>query len=117
MDTPILFLFFNRPKLTETVFDQIRRVKPKFLYIATDGPKLNVVTDVQDCNEARNIVNKIDWECELKLLFREHNLGCGLAVSSAINWFFDVVEFGINLITFEIIKSFGFTLMKNHTFF
>ncbi|MDF2453911.1 MAG: hypothetical protein K0S26_3415, partial [Bacteroidota bacterium] len=37
------------------------------------------------------------WDCELKTLFRDSNLGCGLAVSGAINWFFDHVEEGIIL--------------------
>ncbi len=37
----------------------------------------------------------IDWKCEVKTLFRENNLGCKIAVSEAITWFFDNVEEGI----------------------
>jgi GR25 family glycosyltransferase involved in LPS biosynthesis len=33
----------------------------------------------------------------LKTLFREENLGCGLAVSGAISWFFEKVESGVIL--------------------
>jgi hypothetical protein len=42
-------------------------------------------------------VSLIDWECEIKTLFRDENLGCGCAVSEAITWFFENVEDGIIL--------------------
>ncbi|HOK63602.1 MAG TPA: hypothetical protein PLE17_06900, partial [Soehngenia sp.] len=37
------------------------------------------------------------WNCEVKTLFREKNLGCGKAVSQAITWFFENEEMGIIL--------------------
>jgi hypothetical protein len=42
-------------------------------------------------------LESIDWDCEVKTLFREENLGCGKAVSTAINWFFENEESGIIL--------------------
>jgi hypothetical protein len=39
----------------------------------------------------------VDWDCEVKTLFRERNLGCGLAVTSAIDWFFEQESEGIIL--------------------
>jgi hypothetical protein len=95
--TPILFLIFNRPQTTEKVFEKIRKQKPKRLFIAADGPRKNNQADVELCKITRNIVSKIDWECEVKTLFREENLGCGLAPAEAITWFFENVEQGIIL--------------------
>jgi hypothetical protein len=43
------------------------------------------------------ILDGIDWDCEVKTLFREKNLGCRVAVSSAIDWFFENEEEGIIL--------------------
>jgi hypothetical protein len=43
------------------------------------------------------VLNSIDWECEVKTLFQEKNLGCGLGVSTGISWFFDNEEQGIIL--------------------
>ncbi len=40
-ETPVLFLLFNRPDTTLKVFDQIKKVKPKKLFIAADGPRKN----------------------------------------------------------------------------
>ena len=35
--TPILFIIFNRPSTTKLVFNQIKKIKPKKLFIAADG--------------------------------------------------------------------------------
>lgn len=95
-ETPILLLVFNRPDLTQLVLDQIKVVRPKYLYVASDGPRSSTTEDKQKCKEVREVIQKtIDWPCELKTLYREENLGCGKAVSEAISWFFNDVEYGI----------------------
>ncbi len=95
--TPVLFLIFNRPDTTEKVFDIIREIKPLNLFVSADGPRLNKKDEEQKCTAARNIIKKIDWECQLKTNFSEKNLGCRAGVSSGINWFFTNVEEGIIL--------------------
>ena len=96
--TPILFIIFNRLDTTNTVFEEIRKIKPKQLFIAADGPRENIIDEIHICELTRNIViENIDWECEVKTLFRNENLGCGKAVSGAISWFFENVEEGIIL--------------------
>jgi hypothetical protein len=98
LESPILFLIFNRPDLTETVFKRIRDVKPKHLFIAADGPRKGNESDALKCEETRKaVLSQIDWDCDLRTLFRENNLGCGNAVSQAITWFFEEVEMGIIL--------------------
>ena len=96
-ETPILFLIFNRPESTRKVFEEIKKIKPTKFFIAADGPRSDKPGEKQLCEETRGIVNNIDWDCDFKLLFRNENLGCGLAVSQAISWFFSQVEFGIIL--------------------
>ncbi len=97
METPILFLIFNRPVTTKLVFETIRKAKPKQLFIAADGARVEYKDEKEQCDEARKICLAIDWDCEVKTLFRDQNLGCGLAVSSAISWFFEHVEQGVIL--------------------
>lgn len=94
---PILFLVFNRPDTTRKVFQRIREHKPNKLYIAADGPRLNRENEHNLCSEVRSITEDIDWDCEVHRLYRTKNLGCGPAVSSAIDWFFDKEEWGIIL--------------------
>ena len=95
--SPILFLIFNRPSETQIVFDAIKQVKPKKLYIAADGARNEKPNEYILVKNAREIINQIDWKCEVKTLFRETNLGCKLAVSGAISWFFDNEPEGIIL--------------------
>lgn len=94
-ETPILFMIFKRPQATEKVFQAIKKVEPKVLYVAADGPRDE--KEKEKCLQTREIINGIDWKCEVKTLYREKNLGCKMAVSSAIDWFFDSVESGIIL--------------------
>ena len=98
IDTPVLFIIFNRPGVTLRVINEIKKQKPKFLFIAADGPRAGVEDDIDKCRRVRELVlNTIDWECEVKTLFRKENLGCGKGVSGAIDWFFENVEMGIIL--------------------
>ncbi len=41
LETPIVFMIFNRPQATERVFETIRKVRPKNLLIIADGPRAN----------------------------------------------------------------------------
>lgn len=96
-NTPILFIVFNRPNETFEVFSQIKKIKPRDLFIAADGPRTDKQTDQQLCEQTRLVLSEIDWDCNVRTLFREKNLGCKNAVSGAIDWFFDQVEYGIIL--------------------
>jgi len=92
--TPILFLIFNRPDTTEQVFEQIKKLRPKKLFVAADGGRTPEEKEI--CEQARKIViDRVDWDCELHTLFREENLGCKRSVASAISWFFENVEEGL----------------------
>ncbi|NLK82373.1 MAG: nucleotide-diphospho-sugar transferase [Bacteroidales bacterium] len=96
--TPILFIIFNRLQTTKQVFEKIREAKPTQLFIAADGPREGNESDVQKCKEVRDwVLSNIDWECDVKTLFQEKNLGCGRNPASAITWFFEQVEMGIIL--------------------
>jgi hypothetical protein len=96
-NTPILFIVFNRPATTEKVFEKIREIKPAKLYVAADGPRAGRPEDTENCKVTRAIIDKVDWNCKVYKLFRDENLGCGKAVSGAINWFFNSEEEGIIL--------------------
>jgi hypothetical protein len=97
LKTPVLFLIFNRPDTTQRVFDAIRHAQPSRLFVAADGPREDRIGEAEKCEQVRSILTKVDWDCEVVTLFREKNLGCRKAVSSAIDWFFENVEEGIIL--------------------
>jgi len=96
-ETPVLLIIFNRPDRAAQVLEAIRKAAPKQLFIAADGPRVSNPDDIEKCAATRKIIERVDWECEVHTLFRDVNLGCGKAVSSAITWFFESVEYGIIL--------------------
>jgi len=97
LKTAVLFLTFNRPDTTKQVFDAIRQAKPPRLYVAADGPRVDKPGEEEKVDQVRRIVTQVDWDCEVKTLFRDKNLGCKYAVSGAIDWFFENEEEGIIL--------------------
>jgi hypothetical protein len=94
---PVLFLVFNRPVPTSQVFEAIRAACPDKLYVAADGPRSNRPGEAESCAQVRSLVDRVDWPCEVKTLFREQNVGCRRAVSEAITWFFENEEEGVIL--------------------
>ena len=98
LNTAVLFLVFNRLDTTKQVFEAIRQAKPPRLYVAADGARANKEGEVDKTQAVRDyIMQNVDWECEVKTLFQEDNLGCKYAVSGAIDWFFENEEMGIIL--------------------
>ncbi len=97
-NTPVLLLIFNRPDVTAVVFESIKKIKPAQLFIAADGPRKHKEGEQDKCMAARKVVmDSIDWDCDVKTLFQNENIGCKYAVSGAITWFFEHVEEGIIL--------------------
>lgn len=97
MAPPVLILAFNRPDKTRAVLDAVRGVGPKQLFFAVDGPRPGNADDARRVAEVQSLTRLIEWDCEIRTLFRTANLGCKAAVSAAIGWFFDQVECGVIL--------------------
>ncbi len=56
--TPIVFLIFNRPDLTQMVFEMIAKVKPKMLLVVADGPRFP--EEEEKCEQARGFIKRVD---------------------------------------------------------
>jgi len=97
LKTPVLFVIFNRYDTALQVFKAIQEIKPEKLYVSADGPRKNNPEDYKKCKKTREIINLIDWECELHTNFLDENLGCHIALPHAINWFFEHNDMGIIL--------------------
>jgi hypothetical protein len=95
-ETPVLLLGFNRPDRLSGLIQSLRSTRPQRVYVSIDGPRdrpgeEELVRDTQDR------VKEIDWPCDIRQRFLPKNLGCGLAVSSAITWMFQHETTGIIL--------------------
>ncbi len=97
IDVAVLILFFNRPKLLEKVFEQVKIARPSKLYLFQDGAREGRLDDVENVNKCREIVENIDWECEVHKNYQTKNNGCDPSEYLAQKWMFETEEMGIVL--------------------
>ena len=69
-ETPILFLIFNRPDTTKVVFERIKEIKPKYLFVVADGPRVHADGEIELCKKTRAVINNIDLDCDLKFIIQ-----------------------------------------------
>ncbi|UFH52320.1 hypothetical protein [Spirosoma sp. KNUC1025] len=102
MTTPVVFIIYNRPDKTLRSFEAIRSVQPAILYIIGDGPKNE--QDAQLVSQTRQIVEKIDWTCQVHRIYAQENLSCGHRISSGLDSVFSECDKAI-IIEDDIITS------------
>lgn len=96
-DVAVLFLFFARPKQTAAVFKQIKIARPRQLFLYQDGPRPGREDDVENVRLCREIVEQIDWDCEVHRKYQEQNYGCDPSEYISQKWMFSHVDKGIVL--------------------
>ena len=94
---PVLLIAFNRPDRLARLIDAVRIAAPERVYLAVDGPRPDRPEDVAAVQACRDLVAAVDWTPDVHVLDRVSNLGCGRAVSGAIDWFFEHEDCGIIL--------------------
>lgn len=95
VNSPILYCCYNRLDLIKKSLEILRHIHCINLYIAIDGPKNDQDKIIVD--EVIIFIKKQKFKSNVKFLIRNKNLGCKIAISSAIDWFFENEEFGIIL--------------------
>ena len=87
LNTPIAFIIYRRPESSKMVFESIRKVEPKKLYIIADGPKNK--NEETKCRSTRHLIEtSIDWNCEVEKIYSDTNLGCARRVQTGIDYVF-----------------------------
>jgi hypothetical protein len=85
---PVAFLIFNRPAFTARVFDAIAQARPSRLLVVADGPRPTHPDDPSLCREARAVIERVDWPCEVLTEYSETNMGCKLRIATGLDWVF-----------------------------
>ena len=97
LTTPVVFIIFNRPDVTERVFAEIAKAKPPKLLVVGDGARANREDEAAKVAACRALIARVDWPCEVLTNYSKINLGCKVRVSSGLNWVFEQVEEAIIL--------------------
>jgi hypothetical protein len=92
MRSPVVLLVFNRPDLTERVFEAVRAARPPQLLVVADGPRPERPGDEGLCAAVRAVVERVDWPCEVLKNYSPTNLGLRARVSSGLTWAFEQAE-------------------------
>jgi hypothetical protein len=97
LTTPVALIIFNRPETTKIVFQIIRNARPAKLFVIADGPRSDKQDEVELCASAREIIEHIDWPCEVLKNYSPVNLGSRRRVTSGLDWVFANVDEAIIL--------------------
>lgn len=90
VDVAVLILFFNRPVPLSKVFEQVKKARPSKLFLYQDGPRNE--KDIPGIEACREIVNQIDWDCDVHRLYQEKNYGCDPSNFMSHKWAFSIVD-------------------------
>ncbi|MAI33125.1 MAG: hemolytic protein HlpA-like protein [Rhodopirellula sp.] len=97
LKTPVAMFIFNRPDVTARVFAEVRRAQPRQLFLVSDGARSERPDEQHKVSLTRELVTDVDWDCDVKTLFADQNMGCKARVSSGLAWVFEQVEDAIIL--------------------
>jgi hypothetical protein len=96
--TPILVIYFNRPRYLKMLLLALKKFEPKDIYFSCDGPRIDNFLDSINIKKCNEIIEKIvDWDCKKRFLQSKKNLGCDEWVPKSISWFFSQETKGIIL--------------------
>ena len=88
IETPVVLIAFNRPDTTRQVLDAVRKVRPKRLFLVADGPRSGYASDQDLCDETREILSQVDWDCEVSRRYSSDNKGLTRSVGEGLSWVF-----------------------------
>lgn len=86
--TPVLFITFARPDYAKKTFQAIRASKPSKLYFYSNKSRNGENDETRRNDEVRSLIKLVDWECELKIFFREEYVDIYTSLWGAIDWVF-----------------------------
>ena len=92
MKSAVTMIFFNRPDTLEKVFEKVRIAKPPKLFLVQDGARKGNSEDLEKIQKCRQIVDNVDWCCEVYKNYSDVNLGCGVRPQSGITWALSQVD-------------------------
>jgi len=95
IDIPVLVIAFNRPDHTRSLLERLASQGVGRIYVSIDGPRNMVET--AKCDEVLAVTKTFSDKMNITVLHRTRNLGCGIGVTAALDWFFSHVNFGVIL--------------------
>ena len=96
-EVPIVLIIFNRFDITQHTLQILREFKPKQLFVIGDGPRKHIFQEQEKINRTRDVIQTVDWGCDLEKKYSNINLGCKENISQGLTWVFNQVHEAIIL--------------------
>lgn len=109
-ETPVLVMGWRRPQHLRQVISALSVVRPKKVWLAIDGAS-NAIQAPQVAETQAVALRSITWDCSLRTLFQDSNLGCRQGVITAIDWFLAEAKEGIILEDDCVVSADGLRFM------
>lgn len=95
-EIPVVLFLFKREEKTVRVLNEIRKVKPKRLYLISDGPRNSQeAIRVKECR--KRVEDAIDWDCEVVKNYATQNKGVYDRIGLGAKWVFEQEDVAIFL--------------------
>ncbi len=88
MENAVAICIYNRPELTRRVLETIRNVRPARLLVIGDGPNPDRVDDAARVAACRQLLETVDWDCDVETCYARQNMGCRLRMGTGLTWAF-----------------------------
>jgi hypothetical protein len=95
-DIPIVLFTFKRKDTVFRIIERLAEIKPKKVYIISDGPRneeeKDIILDVR-----KSIESYINWDCEIVKNYAQVNKGVYNRIGEGANWVFEKEQTAIFL--------------------
>lgn len=91
-DVNVLLIFFIRDAVLKETFEAVRKARPRRLLLWQDGARTNRPDDIEKVQKCREIVENIDWDCEVYKNYQTRNWGCDPSTFFSHKWAFSIVD-------------------------
>ncbi len=96
-DTPVAIITFNRPSFVQKLYDVLKEIEPKNLYIISDAERRNIEGEREKVLTCRAILEHPDWDCNVHMEYADTNMGCDVRIKSGLDWLYSKVDYAIVL--------------------
>ena len=117
-ETPILLVIFGTGETLSRIYNELKRIEPRHLYLVYDAPVNREYSNVQEYIQSP--FSEISWKCKVKILRNKTHLGYDVTMFKAVRWFFRRESEGIVLdslsIPFPAFFAFCSCLLEKYRF-
>jgi len=92
VESPVLLITFANPEYTRKTFEAIKKAEPKILYFYSNKAREDNSDELFRNNTVRELIEEIDWDCEVKTFFRDEYVDVYTSLWGAIDWIFENEE-------------------------